>query len=885
MRQINFFTKNNGALTYLLLIFVFAVSSAEVQAQDQQTPHKSALEINEAGYFYTPGLNVLVYNNTFPEGHQGGVEIIQHGVRVATNGELRLSPSPGQWQPIPKLGEGYEARGVSPQNIGLESRVVDSTNNEIRMPLSYPSEDRNRRGFNPIIYPDLNLDYTVRVKAEGQSFRIIVDLKEPLPEKWVGRIGYNLELYPGDLYGKTYFMDDSTGMFPRQANGPAYLNEKGEAEAVPLASGNELIVAPESASQRITIERVSGGALKLLDGSMKHNNGWFVVRSLVPAGVTKGAIEWKITPNVISNWVDQPVVHVSQVGFHPDQSKKAYIELDKRAVDIKSAVLQKLQKDGTYRTVKEQQPEVWGNYLRYKYLNFNFSDITEPGKYRVKYGDQVSSIFGINSDIYSRHVWQPTLEYFLPVQMCHMRVNDKYRVWHGAGHMDDALMAPTNIKHFDGYNNEDEPSTLTKFGPLDHVPGLDKGGWHDAGDYDLRIESQAQTVLALAQTYDEFQVDYDATYINEEQKFAEIHHPDGKPDILQQVEHGVLTILGGYESLGQFYRGIIVPTLRQYVHLGDATTQTDGVMFDNEEQKAEAAAIDGLWFKKVANRYSAMFDPGLNLDEIEVNAPKLDDRLVFTETNPGRKLLVGASLSAASRVLKGYNDDMAERSLEVAREVWGKYSDAEGNYAQSQKVQYLTEMIKTTGEDKYKTELCRMESVVKDGFSWMGWSVGRVFDQLSCSEFKQTVINAAKAYKPNLKEQLAETPFGSPIDNSAYFGFRSYYLHKAWPDIFSAEPLFNSVNMLLGARPGNTTDSRISGVGANSPTTAYGFNRADWSYIPGGTFWDFNIVEPDFAEDKVWPFIWQEREYIITAPVHYMFNVLAVQHLLSNDSR
>ena len=32
--------------------------------------------------------------------------------------------------------------------------------------------------------------------------------------------------------------------------------------------------------------------------------------------------------------------------------------------------------------------------------------------------------------IYARGVWQPVLEYFLPVQMCHMRVNEKYRVWH-----------------------------------------------------------------------------------------------------------------------------------------------------------------------------------------------------------------------------------------------------------------------------------------------------------------------------------------------------------------------------------------------------------------------------------------------------------------------
>ncbi|MGH8021812.1 MAG: AGE family epimerase/isomerase, partial [Opitutaceae bacterium] len=30
---------------------------------------------------------------------------IQNGARVATNGDLRLGPTPGQWQPVPKVGE------------------------------------------------------------------------------------------------------------------------------------------------------------------------------------------------------------------------------------------------------------------------------------------------------------------------------------------------------------------------------------------------------------------------------------------------------------------------------------------------------------------------------------------------------------------------------------------------------------------------------------------------------------------------------------------------------------------------------------------------------------------------------------------------------------
>ncbi len=55
------------------------------------------------------------------------------------------------------------------------------------------------------------------------------------------------------------------------------------------------------------------------------------------------------------------------------------------------------------------------------------------------------------------------------MQMCHMRVNEKYRVWHGLCHHDDALMAPVNSNHFDGYLSGAD--TLTRFEPLEPYPG------------------------------------------------------------------------------------------------------------------------------------------------------------------------------------------------------------------------------------------------------------------------------------------------------------------------------------------------------------------------------------------------------------------------------
>jgi len=44
--------------------------------------------------------------------------------------------------------------------------------------------------------------------------------------------------------------------------------------------------------------------------------------------------------------------------------------------------------------------------------------------------------------------------------------------------------------------------------------------------------------------------------------------------------------------------------------------------------------------------------------------------VVFTEDNPERSLETAASLAAAARVMKGYNDTLATQCLQIAEEVW-----------------------------------------------------------------------------------------------------------------------------------------------------------------------------------------------------------------------
>lgn len=802
-------------------------------------PENQTLVLNELEYLEMPGLNVMLAHDFYPEGHQGGVSIIQNGNRVATNGDLRLEPTPGQWQPIPKVGE----------------RQVDTMKEEIWVEMSYPDSSRHLKGFNPIIYPDLYFKYSLKVKPDGKSFRIIVDLDEPLPDEWIGKVGFNLELFPGILFGKSFYLDTRKGIFPRQANGPVFFDEDGKIQMKPMATGKKLVVAPESDEQRMVIENLKG-ELALIDGRGEHNNGWFVVRSLVEKGVSKGAVEWLVTPNALPNWTHTPVIQISQVGYHPNQKKVAVVELDGKTATSGTVSLIRIGKDGAPRTVKQLNPGIWGKFLRYNYIKFDFSDVIEEGIYQVKYGDLKSQPFQIKSDIYERHVWQPTLEYYLPVQMCHMRINDRYKVWHDYCHLDDALMAPTDLNHFDGYLQGS--STLTKYKPGDPVPGLNAGGWHDAGDYDLRVESQAGTVKILSLAYEEFGVDYDQTMIDQNRKLVEMHQPDGINDILQQIEHGVLTIVGGFDALGRLYRGIICPTLRQYVLLGDATSMTDNLVYD----------------------------PKLDTGQVTATRSGIaDDRWVFTEENPRRELGVAAGLAAASRALREYNPELASKCRKIALELWRNNAEARAGF----KLEAATELLLLEGTDEFRQYFKDHHMELTEHMNRTGWLLARAVQKVDDENVKNAVAEAIKTFQATIESERQENPYGVPYKPNIWgagwgiqsFGVEQYFLHSRFPEIFANEYMLHALDFVLGCHPGTNNASFASGVGSNSITVAYGVNRDEWSYIPGGVVSGTALIRPDFPELLEWPYLWQQTEYVMGGgATNFMFLVLAANHLL-----
>lgn len=817
-----------------LATFWFAVMFGGASAFGEE------LELNELEYYETAGVNVLVYSNwyngLFSDSKMSGVEIIHHGVRTATNGDVRLHSTPEQWDAIPSFKE---------KKVDLKAGLVEAF-------LNYPAYD---------------FEFSVRTVADGESVRITVVLPEPLPEELEGKAGFNLEFLPAAYFQKSFIMDGKAAAFPLY---PVGVKEReGKTPAASLASGNKLVLAPDDPERMVSIESPAQ-AMALYDGRTKAQNGWFVVRSLLPSGEAGDVLEWTVTANLTDGWLRKPVIAHSQVGYHPDQDKIAVIELDSNDPGDDVATLYRIDSSGQADSSMRARPKEWGRYKRYAYHTFDFSEITEPGVYILEYGATRTAPFRIGADVYD-DVWHATLDIFMPVQMDHVLVNEAYRVWHGASHLDDALQAPVNHQHFDLYAQG--PTTDTEFEPGQHIPGLNVGGWYDAGDYDIRTQSQYGTVLMLVNAQESFGLDRDTTLVDYDRKYVDLHVPDGRPDLLQQIEHGTIALLAQFDSVGHAIHGIIVPTLEQYTHLGDGLTMTDNVVYNPELGELESNGFE-----------SGVFD----------------DRWAFTSKSSALNYGSIAALAAASRALRGYNDELADKCLNVAVGVWAeeqshepdlyRHGNTTGGPLHIEQLRAAVELLVTTEGRQYADHVRQLVPEVGDAFGSVAASIVRALPFMD-DDYEEVVKGLAREHLARIAAAARQNPFGVPITEGGWAGngtiieaaIANYYLYQAFPDLVDKEDVYRGLNYIFGTHPGSDI-SFVSGVGAQSKTVAYGMNRADFSFIAGGVVPGVLILKPDYPENKEdWPFLWGENEYVIPMGANYIFLANAVDELLTGS--
>jgi hypothetical protein len=801
------------------------------------------LTLNDSLYFEKRGFNVLVfsnmYDNLFDDSKISAVEVIHHGVRTATNGDVRLNPAPGQWDPIAKFVD----------------RKVDRENKRIETTL---------------IFEAYGFQYTLAAEARGDGLHLSVNIDKPLPEVLAGVAGLNLELFPPVFWGKSYIIDNTYGVFPTSpADNMAVIN--GQLEPTPMAAGKHIEIAPDDPTKHLTVRLVEGDELLLFDGRNKQQNGTFVLRTLLPSGKTGKIAEWFITGESVDGWVRTPVISYSQVGYHPAQAKLAVVELDKNDKPRPGISLWRVNGDGSRTEALSGKPEIWGRFLRYNYLQFDFSAVTVPGIYELEYGGQRTAPFPIAADVFER-AWFPTLDVFMPVQMDHIFVREAYRVWHGAAHLDDALQAPLNRVHWDGWRQGD--TTGNKYKPLQHIPGLNVGGWFDAGDFDIQTPSQQSVVQSLVKAYETFGIDRDETTVNQKTRYVDIHAPDGKPDVLQQIEHGALQLVAQVKAIGYAIAGINESHLYQYRHLGDALTKTDNLVYN---PRLDSLQTDGR------------------------TSGTPDDRWAFTNRSAYLNYNTAISLAAAARVLKGYNNAFAAECLEVAQHIWDDEHSRPKEDEQNQpffvrgfgvQTELLAafELWRTTGKAVYKTRIDEILPTLTEDVERNLFILAQIAPYTG-DGLQAKLRPAVEAYGKRLAAVDSISPFGvmiSPAGWAANGGIVSaanfnYDLHRLFPDLIDPEYVYRALNYLYGCHPAHNL-SFVSGVGVQPKRVAYGNNRADFSFIPGGIVPGVRILKPDYPENRDdYPFHWSENEYVIPLAPNYIYLVNAVNHLLNGN--
>ena len=95
------------------------------------------MQVTDNGYLNTQGFSVILYKNTFHpvfvDEKNTAMEMILHGQRIATNGDMRLVPTPEQWDLVAKLN----------------GQQADKEHNRLTAQLSFPTYEMNYRSKSP----------------------------------------------------------------------------------------------------------------------------------------------------------------------------------------------------------------------------------------------------------------------------------------------------------------------------------------------------------------------------------------------------------------------------------------------------------------------------------------------------------------------------------------------------------------------------------------------------------------------------------------------------------------------------------------------------------------------------------------------------------------
>jgi len=557
---------------------------------------------------------------------------------------------------------------------------------------------------------------------------------------------------------------------------------------------------------------------------------------------SKDTVEFYVSLPDLPNLMPRRAIRWSRIGYPLKGEKVAIMEWPKNAPRPDDAAKVE-SRDG--KTVREGRfgPTEGTDYFQNNYATLDFTDIREPGEYRVKWAGGETGWFPVKTSVFGNRLWEKTLDYFIPFEMCHAEVNLGASVTgHGTCHRDDAARAPANHTGPDGFFSYEAAGTPYKAG--EHV-AVARGGWHDAGDFDLNTPAQSFVTWMLALAWEEFRPERDVSTFDAGTGSFKAGRPDGIPDLLSQVEWGAIWLLSVQQEDGRVYNGVC-----------DKPAQRSG--------KPLETITDGI----VGNE---------------------DDRLLYVDYHADQQLNHVIAMAAAGRALKQARPELAKKCLESARKGFGYFQTHKevyraGSYTapkvagkerDGHVISAAVELYLTTGDEAYLKVISKLASSLPllkfewplprdtgtGGFRYAPPFLARIARRLPEGKLKAVVIETCRRAAKQDADRMALRPwpletweFGMWGNNGTMLAraFDAYWLSRVAPDVLPSEKALRSMLWIFGLHPVCDT---VFVAGLGYPETRYLYNchlhavngtapgNIPGAVIPGmGGFWESGVV-------------------------------------------
>lgn len=481
-------------------------------------------------------------------------------------------------------------------------------------------------------------------------------------------------------------------------------------------------------------------------------------------------------------------IYINQLGYYPNSEKYALIQNPQQNSNVEVINVDN-NKTVLTNNLTSIQTDHFSNE---KVGKIDFSSITLPGKYLVRYNGLNSYIFNIDSNIYKDALFQTARSYYL--QSCGKAINDYVSgIIHPPCHLKDGF-----IKRGDNYNYTDKA--------LNSV-----GGWHDAGDFGKYITSSCTSSALLMAAFEMYPQTLNVD--------LSIPKEGNLPDILNEVKYALTWMQKMQRADGAVYRKCSGEKWPSDKTLPQDDTQKRFIYGISSQDTGRFAATMAM-----AARIFKPYDSNFSNSCLNASLKSWE----FLNTQPYTLDYRNTDDSGSGGYPNPSYDTEPYAYTDIDEKIWA-----------------ATELYLATGNNKYLEVVKKnLNSIPYEPFSWKNEAYMPVLELASKNiadvnykkEMQQKLINNANL----IITQMSKNPYAIPMEkfkwgsnaNLLGEGITLAYAYNITKDPQYKKYAFKTLNYIFGTNPMNK--SYVSMLGSNPANSIHHrYSMTTGTIIPG----------------------------------------------------